>query len=114
MNIIHVMNSTALLPRALEAPLRRALRSFPVVVVTEARQTGKSTLVERLVAGEERSYLTLDDLDVLERSRTEPDALLRGRAAVTLDEVQRSPDLTGAETAWVADGVLATPWWRVL
>ena len=38
---------------------------MPAVVVTGARQTGKSTLAEHLVLGQRR-YLSLDDLDVLE------------------------------------------------
>ncbi len=70
--------------------LTQALRSFPVVVVTGSRQTGKSTLVRDL---EDRHYLTLDNLEILERSRAQPDALVRNYDRVVLDEVQRSPDL---------------------
>ncbi len=40
---------------------------MPVVVVTGARQTGKSTLVRDLSSVGDRLYLTLDDLDVLEQ-----------------------------------------------
>ena len=40
-----------------------------------------------------RTYLTLDDLEILERSRREPDALVRIAKQVTLEEVQRSPEL---------------------
>lgn len=69
------------------------MRSFPVVVVTGSRQTGKSTLVRFLADDEPRPYLTLDDLEILERSRREPDALVRSADRMTLDEVQRSPDL---------------------
>lgn len=68
------------------------MRSFPVVVVTGSRQTGKSTLV-RALADPERPYLTLDNLEVLERARKEPEALVRSARRLTLDEVQRSPDL---------------------
>ncbi len=39
---------------------------MPVVVVTGARQTGKSTLVREL-ATDDRLYFTLDDLDVRAR-----------------------------------------------
>ncbi len=79
------------LPRLLDAPLRDALKTFPVVVVTGARQTGKSTLVQGLPR--ERAYHTLDDFDVRERAATEPDALLRDARPVTIDEVQREPGL---------------------
>jgi predicted AAA+ superfamily ATPase len=93
MIIIHGMNDLQLLPRALQATLELAMRSFPVVVVTGSRQTGKSTLVRFLTDDEPRPYLTLDDLEILERSRREPDALVRSADRMTLDEVQRSPDL---------------------
>src|SRR5436305_1866906 len=46
MDIILDVNDL-LLPRILEAPLSAALRTFPVVVVTGARQAGQSTLVRR-------------------------------------------------------------------
>ena len=43
-----------------------------------------------------RRYLSLDDLDVLDLARRDPDALVRGSRPVTLDEVQREPDLLSA------------------
>lgn len=68
---------------------------MPAVVVTGARQTGKSTLAERLAAGERR-YHSLDDLDVLDAARREPDVLVGGEGPLTLDEVQREPSLLRA------------------
>lgn len=90
MIIIRGVNGLHILPRTLEASLTAALRAFPVVVVTGSRQTGKSTLVRPL---DGRPYLTLDNLEVLERARQQPDALVRNSDRLTLDEVQRSPDL---------------------
>jgi uncharacterized protein len=92
MTIIHHMNA---LPRLVGAALAERLRVMPAVVVTGARQTGKSTLVEQLVSGKRR-YATLDDLDVLDAARRDPEILLGGAGAVTLDEVQREPDLLRA------------------
>jgi hypothetical protein len=68
---------------------------MPAVVVTGPRQSGKSTLAQELAPGERR-YFSLDDLDVLALARREPDALLGGAEPVTLDEVQREPDLLHA------------------
>src|SRR6185436_10921250 len=93
MIIIRVVNGFPILPRALRAAVDLTLRSFPVVVVTGSRQTGKSTLVRSLDEPEPRPYLTLDNLETLERSRQQPDALVRNAERMTLDEVQRSPDL---------------------
>ncbi len=68
---------------------------MPAVVVTGARQTGKSTLVEHLIPGGRR-YATLDDLDVLDAARRDPEVLVGGPDPVTLDEVQREPELLRA------------------
>lgn len=66
---------------------------MPVAVVTGARQTGKSTLVRELGPPGERSYVTLDDLDALYQARVDPDALVARARRMTLDEVQRAPEL---------------------
>ena len=75
--------------------LRTALGVMPAVVVTGARQTGKSTLVEKLVPGDRR-YRSLDDFDVRDAARRDPEALLGGDDPLTLDEVQREPGLLTA------------------
>src|ERR1700730_1667955 len=92
MDIILLVNDYPL-PRILERQLGLLLGSFPAVIVTGAPQTGKSTLAQRAAGSPPRVYLTLDDLDVLERARLEPAALVDASAPLTLDEVQRSPDL---------------------
>ena len=94
MNIIHGMNDRMLL-RLVVPSLADRLGVMPAVVVTGARQTGKSTLAQELTPGPRR-FLTLDDLDVLDAARRDPDALVGGTQPVTLDEVQRQPDLLHA------------------
>jgi uncharacterized protein len=101
MIIIRAMNDLHVLPRLLAQPLATALRSFPVVVVTGSRQTGKSTLVRTLEESPPRPYLTLDRLEILERARQQPETLVRSAERMTLDEVQRSPDLLLAVKAAV-------------
>ena len=88
MIIIHDVNT---LPRAVGAALARRL-VMPAVVVTGARQTGKSTLAEELVPSQRR-YFTLDDIDALDAAQNDPDVLVGGDGPVTLDEIQRAPDL---------------------
>ena len=83
------------LPRFVLRSLRDRLRVMPAVVVTGARQTGKSTLVRQL-APADRRYRSLDDLDVIDAARRDPDALVGGDRPVTLDEVQRAPELLHA------------------
>jgi len=76
--------------RWLQAPLRAALAALPVVALTGARQTGKTTLARSLPG--RRAYFSLDDLGVLGQARSDPESLLAARP-VTLDEVQRAPEL---------------------
>ncbi len=40
-----------------------------------------------------RTYITLDDQTVLDAARSDPTGLIRGLDRVTIDEVQRAPDL---------------------
>jgi hypothetical protein len=81
-----------MLPRRTEAPLRTALADTPVVLLTGARQVGKSTLVQRLVP--EERYFTLDDATLLAAARTDPAAFVRRDArTIVIDEVQRVPEL---------------------
>jgi predicted AAA+ superfamily ATPase len=92
MIIIHGMKP---LPRLVSTALSKRMRVMPAVVVTGARQTGKSTLAEQLVPGTRR-YATLDDFDVLDAARRDPEMLVGGPGPVTLDEVQREPELLRA------------------
>jgi uncharacterized protein len=92
MIIIHGVNS---LPREVGRALADRLRVMPAVVVTGARQTGKSTLAELQAPGTRR-YRSLDDLDVLQLATDDPAALLQGPDPITLDEVQRAPGLLSA------------------
>lgn len=89
MTIIHDVET---LPRLVGNALAQRLQIMPAVVVTGARQTGKSTLAERLVPGR-RQYRSLDDFDVLDAARRDPEALVGGVEPVTFDEVQREPGL---------------------
>lgn len=83
----------AILPRAAAALLAEALASTRVVVVTGPRQAGKSTFVEHHPALADRPYLSLDDASVLRRARENPAAFIRSEPRMTLDEVQREPNL---------------------
>src|SRR3972149_500303 len=94
MIIIHAVD-THPLPRLVARSLAERLRVMPAVVVTGARPAGKPPLARELAPGRRR-YLSLDDLDVQDAARRDPEALLGGEEPVTLDEVQREPDLLRA------------------
>ena len=92
MIIIHSMNEL-LLPRLLTPQLAKALRSSPVVVLGGARQTGKSTLARLGSVGKGRLYRSLDDSTCWTVPCVRPEALVRDAGRLTLDEVQRAPQL---------------------
>ncbi|HYG61993.1 MAG TPA: ATP-binding protein [Thermoanaerobaculia bacterium] len=79
--------------REIAGLVEEALRSLPIVVLTGLRQAGKTTFLEKDAAVAGRRYFTLDDFATLETARREPEALISGDEPVTVDEVQRSPDL---------------------
>lgn len=81
------------LPRAAAPLLARALRTMRIVAVTGPRQAGKSTFVEFHPDLEGRPYLSLDEPSVLRRARENPAAFVRSETRMTIDEVQREPDL---------------------
>jgi predicted AAA+ superfamily ATPase len=59
------------------ASLDQRLRAMPAMVVTGARQTGKSTLV-KMQPPESRPYYSLDDIGVLDLARRNPEVLVEG------------------------------------
>ncbi|MDP1598537.1 ATP-binding protein [Phenylobacterium sp.] len=79
-------------PRFVEGRIREALKDTPVVALNGPRQSGKTTLA-RLVAEQDRTYLTLDDATTLEAARSDPAGFVRGLDTAIIDEVQRAPDL---------------------
>jgi len=91
MIIMHIMTNPPL-PRLLTRTVERIAETMPVVVITGARQTGKSTLVDRLLPGH-RAYYSLDELDVRAQAERSPDDLVERSRTLVLDEVQRVPDL---------------------
>lgn len=74
--------------------LMDALADTPVTLLNGARQTGKSTLVKSLSMEQGRRYLTLDDRVTLAAAKNDPEGFIAGVGDfVTLDEVQRAPEL---------------------
>ncbi len=80
-------------PRLQAEKLRATLAVMRVVVLTGARQTGKTTLAIELGRAEDRDFVTLDRPETLELARQDPEALWQGLDRVTIDEVQRAPQL---------------------
>ena len=75
--------------REIEAKLESYLRQFKVVLVTGARQTGKTAMLKHCLS-ESYEYTTLDDLNELDLAASDPKAFLNaGRIPIIVDEAQQ-------------------------
>jgi len=82
-------------PRLQTDRLRQLSGNFPVVVVTGARQVGKTTLLRHVFP--DHNYAVFDASLDLEDARREPDLfLLNHPPPVILDEVQFAPEVVAA------------------
>jgi len=85
--------------RYLAPRFEEALGDTPVVVMTGARQTGKTTLVQALARAREGTrYVTLDDATTLASAESDPTGFVRrgGGGLLVVDEVQKAPGLLPA------------------
>ncbi len=80
--------------RFVQGRIEHALDVFRVVQVAGARQTGKTTLA-RLIAADDREFVTMDAAAPRMAAERDPDGFLAsyGDRPMLIDEVQRVPDL---------------------
>jgi len=76
MIFIHGMNDPSY-PRLVDHSMGKRLRVMPAVVVSGARQTGKSTLAGEPTPGRRR-YVSLDDINIVDAARRDPGLLVDG------------------------------------
>jgi len=82
-------------PRNAIKHLQKLFASFPVVVVSGARQVGKTTLLR--LAYPELDYVVFDASQDLEQARREPELFLRNHPGpLILDEIQYAPELVAS------------------
>ncbi|MCX5974383.1 MAG: ATP-binding protein [Coprothermobacterota bacterium] len=84
------------LPRWITPVLQQASQDHSVVVLTGARQVGKSTLLKHEEPFRRWRYWNLDDLDTLAQARTDPGSLWADADAIVLDEAQKAPSVFSA------------------
>jgi len=79
--------------RTLEACIRKISKQFPVILLSGARQVGKTTLLNEL-AEKKRTCVTLDDPLVLSLAKDDPALFFqRFQPPLLLDEIQYAPEL---------------------
>nr|CAA6829995.1 MAG: ATPase [uncultured Thiotrichaceae bacterium] len=80
-----------MLKRHIQHDIHTYLQHFPSLLITGARQVGKSTLA--LSLGIEH-YVTLDDIATYQSAKTDPKGFINSLATpVIIDEVQRAPEI---------------------
>lgn len=82
--------------RNLEKKIVTAIQDTPVVVISGARQTGKTTLCNQLIREKvfSESYITFDTPEILKAAKDDPLGFLRSRERhIVLDEIQKAPEL---------------------
>jgi hypothetical protein len=80
-------------PRLLENTVHRLSQSFPVVMVTGPRQSGKTTMLRKL-SSPTRRFVSLDDLELRRLAQSEPGLFVRQfPPPVLIDEFQYAPDI---------------------
>lgn len=78
--------------RTLEAKFLKMSTFFKAVLVTGARQVGKTTMLKHL--SENRTYVSLDDVDTLTLAKEDPKLFfMRYKPPIIIDEIQKAPEL---------------------
>lgn len=80
--------------RNLETVVKQVTQEYPVVLVTGPRQVGKTTMLQKLMEGTERGYVSLDDLNDRSLAKNDPELFLQlHKPPVLIEEVQYAPEL---------------------
>lgn len=80
--------------RSLEAVVAEVTGQYPVLLLTGPRQVGKTTMLQKMMEGTSRGYVSLDDLTERTLAKTDPELFLQlHRPPVLIDEVQYAPEL---------------------
>lgn len=83
-----------MLKRTIEESIIKAIKNKPVVLITGARQVGKSILCSKIAKEHQYNYVTLDNLRERETALRDPELFLSlHKAPLIIDEVQYAPRL---------------------
>ena len=79
--------------RTLETTLKKALKTFPAIIITGPRQSGKTTLLKKTLY-KTHDFISLEDPDMRLRVRNDPKGFLNQiNRPVIIDEIQYFPEL---------------------
>jgi uncharacterized protein len=89
----HQPPHAAPIARHAEARIRVALGDTRIVALVGPRQSGKTTLVRKIAADLDMSFVTLDDEQFRQFANDDPSGFVRGLDRAVIDEIQRAPNL---------------------
>ena len=79
--------------RVMEKTIKKMVNEFPVIVISGARQVGKSTML-KMIKEDNMNYVTLDDLDARNLALSDPKYFLEQYSyPLLIDEIQYAPNL---------------------
>ena len=80
--------------RELERKFLSMSSVFKAVMVTGARQVGKSTMLKHLAQNQQRTYVSLDDAQIRMAAKSDPKQFFQiYRPPMVIDEIQKAPEL---------------------
>ena len=84
----------AYIERELERKILKANDFFKAILVTGARQVGKTTMLKHLAEGTDRRYVSMDNAMARELAQSDPVLFFQTyKPPILIDEVQKAPEL---------------------
>ena len=81
------------IPRSIEGYIKEIISQFKVLLITGARQVGKTTMLKKCL-GNDYEYVVLDDINELEQAQKDPALFFKSHNfPILIDEVQLAPQL---------------------
>ena len=80
--------------RSLERKFIKMNKAFKAIMVTGARQVGKTTMLKHLAQGEGRTFVSMDDARNRDLARSDPRLFFQMfKPPILIDEAQKAPEL---------------------
>lgn len=94
MNDFHSNTELNYKKRWIGTQISSAIKTFPVVVISGARQVGKSTFLQNEFP--DFKYVSLDDFSIFKQAKIDPSSLWIDANHIIIDEAQKAPEIFNA------------------
>lgn len=80
--------------RDMEKIIIKLAEQYPSILLTGPRQVGKTTMLQKMMEGTDRTYVSLDDLNIRALAKSDPAMFFQVyKTPILIDEVQYAPEL---------------------